>query len=280
MFLPHPRVKVCIVGSLRDREVVCSASDRQGSNFESCVWRTVSSQSSHHPQEVLLAQFSLYVHKGGLKPDSKPDNFLHFSLDIVTVFSISVFPIKLLRLQRQTSVTAYISSEQSLMFAAANSSDCSLEKLFFPAFFSNVAGIVRCRWPASILIVPDWGPQPANLTPCHVQPPMATWLSSASVDLWPCWITPLTAAPRVTAPPPSRRPDRKWLPDFRRSPRTGRACWPGTWVRRPPRWSIPTLWGPSTAEDDAGSARALNLTHAVTVYTRVEASFKKCHWNW
>ena len=59
-----------IVGSLRDREVACSASDRQGSNFESCVWRTVSSQSSHHPQEVLPAQFSLYVHKGGLKPDS------------------------------------------------------------------------------------------------------------------------------------------------------------------------------------------------------------------
>ena len=70
LFLPHPRVKVSIVGSLRDREVACSASDRQGSNFESSVWRTVSSQSSHHPQEVLLAQFSLYVHKGGLKPDS------------------------------------------------------------------------------------------------------------------------------------------------------------------------------------------------------------------
>ena len=70
MFLPHPRVKDSIVGGLRDREVACSASDRQGSNFESCVWRTVSSQSSHHPQEVLLAQFSLYVHKGGLKPDS------------------------------------------------------------------------------------------------------------------------------------------------------------------------------------------------------------------
>ena len=63
-------MKVSIVGSLRDREVACSASDRQGSNFESCVWRTVSSQSSHHPQEVLLAQFSLYVHKGGIKPDS------------------------------------------------------------------------------------------------------------------------------------------------------------------------------------------------------------------
>ena len=54
MFLPHPRVKVSIVGSLRDREVACSASDRQGSNFESCVWRTVSSQSSHHPQDICL----------------------------------------------------------------------------------------------------------------------------------------------------------------------------------------------------------------------------------
>ena len=70
MFLPHPRVKLSIVGSLRDREVACSASDRQGTSFESCVWRTVSSPSSHHPQEVLLAQFSLYVHKGGLKSHS------------------------------------------------------------------------------------------------------------------------------------------------------------------------------------------------------------------
>ena len=58
------------MGSLRDREVACSASDRQGSNFESCVWRAVSSHLSHHPQEVLLAQFSLYVHKGGLKHHS------------------------------------------------------------------------------------------------------------------------------------------------------------------------------------------------------------------
>ena len=77
MFLLHPRVKVSIVGSLRDREVACSASDRQGSNFESCVWRTVSSQSSHHRQEVLPAQFSLYVHKGRLKPD-----LFHFILYI------------------------------------------------------------------------------------------------------------------------------------------------------------------------------------------------------
>ena len=84
MFLPHPRVNVSIVGSLRDREVACSASDRQGSNFESCVWRTVSSQSSHHPQEVLLAQFSLYVHKGGLKPDSFHFFFTH--LEVVSLY--------------------------------------------------------------------------------------------------------------------------------------------------------------------------------------------------
>ena len=38
----------------------------------------MSSQSSHHPQEVLLAQFSLYVHKGGLKPDS-----FHFFGEVV-----------------------------------------------------------------------------------------------------------------------------------------------------------------------------------------------------
>ena len=84
MFLPHPRVKVSIVGSLRDREVACSALDRQGSNFESCVWRTVSSQSSHHPQEVLLAQFSLYVHKSGLKPDSF--HFIYKSADVRFLF--------------------------------------------------------------------------------------------------------------------------------------------------------------------------------------------------
>ena len=70
MFLPQPRVKFSIVGSLCDREVACSASNRQGSNFESYVWKTVSSQSSHHPQEVLLAQFSLYVDTDCLKPDS------------------------------------------------------------------------------------------------------------------------------------------------------------------------------------------------------------------
>ena len=91
MFLPHPRVKVSIVGSLRDREVACSASDRQGSNFESCVWRTVSSQSSHHPQEVILAQFSLYVNKGGLRPDS-----FHF----IFIYTCMVRKLQVHHLQR------------------------------------------------------------------------------------------------------------------------------------------------------------------------------------
>ena len=43
MFLPHPPVKVS---------------------------GEPSSRSFHHPQEVFLAQFSLYVHKSGIKPDS------------------------------------------------------------------------------------------------------------------------------------------------------------------------------------------------------------------
>ena len=70
----HARVRGSVPGpgGLKETKNVSSPStcESQGSNVESCVWRTVSSQSSHHPQEVLLAQFSLYVHKGGLKPDS------------------------------------------------------------------------------------------------------------------------------------------------------------------------------------------------------------------
>ena len=38
--------------------------------------------SSHHPQEVLLAQFSLYVHKSGLNPDSF--HFIYFT-DVLKV---------------------------------------------------------------------------------------------------------------------------------------------------------------------------------------------------
>ena len=62
IFLPHLLVKLSIVGSLRAREVACSASDLQGLIVESYVWKAVSSHSSHHLQEVLLARLSLYVH--------------------------------------------------------------------------------------------------------------------------------------------------------------------------------------------------------------------------
>ena len=65
-FPAHPQ-RFNIVWNLRDQEEACSASDRQGSDFESCVCGVV---SSHNPQEVFLAQFSLYVHKGSLKPHS------------------------------------------------------------------------------------------------------------------------------------------------------------------------------------------------------------------
>ena len=50
---------------LHDWEVPCSASDREGSNFESCVLMGVSSHSYHHPQEVLWATIS-----SGLKVNS------------------------------------------------------------------------------------------------------------------------------------------------------------------------------------------------------------------
>ena len=46
MSLPHPLVKLSIVGILCDRDVSCLASDLQGLNFESCVRRAVSSHWS------------------------------------------------------------------------------------------------------------------------------------------------------------------------------------------------------------------------------------------
>ena len=54
--------------SLTKRTVACSASDSQDSNFESCLRRAVSSNSFHHPQEILLVQLTKYVHKSGPNP--------------------------------------------------------------------------------------------------------------------------------------------------------------------------------------------------------------------
>ena len=72
MFLPRSLVKIKYFffwggGEIRDWEVACSASDRKDLNFDSCVWRAVLSHSSHHPKEIFMVHFSLYVHKLGLK---------------------------------------------------------------------------------------------------------------------------------------------------------------------------------------------------------------------
>ena len=40
--------------------------------------------SSRHPQEVLLAQFSLYVHKGGLNPHSLSQVTIQVNIDSPT----------------------------------------------------------------------------------------------------------------------------------------------------------------------------------------------------
>ena len=56
MFLPHPLVKLSIVGSLCDREVACSASDIQGLNFKFCVISLISPSSGGS-----LGLFSLYL---------------------------------------------------------------------------------------------------------------------------------------------------------------------------------------------------------------------------
>ena len=79
----------------------CSALYRQGSNLESCVSKAVPSHSSHYPQDILHTQFSLYVHKGGLRPRSFYFQWLmshggHFALrfcvGIVVVSSVSEMP--------------------------------------------------------------------------------------------------------------------------------------------------------------------------------------------
>ena len=53
MFLPHPRVKVSIVGSLRDREVACSASDRRAR-----ISNPVSRGQCHLNHLTILRRFS------------------------------------------------------------------------------------------------------------------------------------------------------------------------------------------------------------------------------
>ena len=76
----------------------------------------MSSHSSHHPQEVLLAQFSLYVHKGSLKPDS-----FHFisscCAEQLSGFGCETFPKEeALTLARFTSHLTYLKTNSYLSF--------------------------------------------------------------------------------------------------------------------------------------------------------------------
>ena len=56
LFLPHPLVKLGIMESLCDREVACLASDLQGVNFESCVWRA--ERTCHLTHVTIRRRFS------------------------------------------------------------------------------------------------------------------------------------------------------------------------------------------------------------------------------
>ena len=59
-FFPAHSYRFNIVESLHDREVACSAPDRHRARISNPVsGGHVLSHSSHHPQEVVLAQFSL-----------------------------------------------------------------------------------------------------------------------------------------------------------------------------------------------------------------------------
>ena len=156
MFLPHPRVKVRIVGSLRDREVACSASDRQGSNFEFCVWRTVSSQTSHHPQEVFLAQFSLYVHKGGLKPDS-----FHFISPSSGGSPGPIYPLCALRGIKLDSFHFHLESRRSRVSSQARSAiQVQRNKIFLIKF--NIVESLPDREVACL----GWDHQGSNFESC------------------------------------------------------------------------------------------------------------------
>ena len=76
---PITRKDSILWGASVPRDSVLSL--RPGSNFESCVWRAVSSHSSHHPQELFMVSFSLYVHTSGLKSHSFhfcSCNLIHF----------------------------------------------------------------------------------------------------------------------------------------------------------------------------------------------------------
>ena len=108
------------------REVASSASDLQGLNFESCVWRAVSSHSSHNPQEVHLAQFSLYVHDSGLKPNS-----FYFYLGPVAATSRIVYNMRISVYCGQIRDVAHTSQHFQLTNLKFNVAVNSTEVIFY-----------------------------------------------------------------------------------------------------------------------------------------------------
>ena len=130
------------MGSLRDREVACSASDRQ--NFKSRVWRAVSSHSSHNPQEVLLAQFSLYVHKGGLKPDS-----FHFILSIayLTFASLLLSFFKCLAIFQCSSSNIFCSMHRSRCCCIVGPPSATLAQHYTNIW--SISGVFWVQYPIS-----------------------------------------------------------------------------------------------------------------------------------
>ena len=92
-FVPAHSWRFNIVWRLRDREVACSASERQGSNYKSCVWTAVSSHSYHHTQGFLLAQFNLYVNKCGLKKHSFHFIYVRYSDIDIYVNALNIWDL-------------------------------------------------------------------------------------------------------------------------------------------------------------------------------------------
>ena len=62
-----------------------------GLDFKSCVWRTMPTDSAHHPQEILQVQLSLHVHKGGLKHHSCINSLIHLFIHLFTLSFIYSF---------------------------------------------------------------------------------------------------------------------------------------------------------------------------------------------
>ena len=78
-----------MVESLRDQEIKCSASERQGSNFEVCVWKAVS------------CHLSAYVHQGCLKPHS-----FHFILSMLSSIWVYIYLVFFIIICRDTRIDA------------------------------------------------------------------------------------------------------------------------------------------------------------------------------